>query len=314
MRFREDLAWLVRYAFPGSIIGPLTLGMEVRVVDIDAATLDDVAFLGNALAPFFLQDPRTGDAGAQFAAFAALDAWEAAAEWPFVEEAEAASYLSLMVDGLRASAAARTGSCSVSGPQAGVRVGDVGEAPFSANGGRFAADDDLTWEFRRLFVGPGVKPAPPWGSVYTDRDRVVFGASTLELRAWMRERGVARTTGWEADQVVARAAGQEAGRAADCAAGQEGRRAAGQVTGGGEPEDHIGLMLALMAWLAQYQPENLSEYLKAHLLTWAGHYLDELACAAQHPFYEGLASLTKASLDGLRDSLSLEVIEPKFYR
>ena len=314
MRFGEDLAWLARYASPGSIIGPLILGMEVRVADIDAATFDDVAFLGNALAPFFLQDPRTGDAGAHFAAFAALDAREAAAEWPFVEESEAASYLSLMVDGLRASAAARTGSCSASGPQAGVRVGNVGETPFSADGGRFAADDDLTWEYRRLFVGPGVKPAPPWGSVYTDRDRVVFGASTLELRAWMRERGVARTTGWEADQSVVPVAGREADQPFARATDQEAGRAADQVADKREPEDHIGLMLGLMAWLAQHQPESLSEYLRIHLLTWAGHYLDELARAAEHPFYEGLARLTRASLDGLQESLSLEVIEPMFYR
>ena len=189
------------------------------MTDLDAATFEGVAFLGNTLAPFFLQDPRTGSAEAEFAAVAALDAQAAGAEWPFVGEEEAARCLAMMVGGLAP-------SC------------DAGE------NGAFAADDDLTWEYRRLFIGPGAKPAPPWGSVYTDRECVVFGATTLELRAWMREHGVART----ADEKT--------------------------------PEDHIGLMLALMAWLAQNQPADLNEFLGLHFLTWAGHFLDELADAA----------------------------------
>ena len=223
------------------------------MTDLDAATLEGVAFLGNTLAPFFLQDPRTGDADAEFAAVAALDAQAAGAEWPFVGEAQAVSCLSMMVEGLASSCAA-------------------------GEGGAFAADDDLMWEYRRLFIGPGAKPAPPWGSVYTDRECVVFGATTLELRTWMREHGVART----ADEKT--------------------------------PEDHIGLMLALMAWLAQNQPADLGEFLSLHLLTWAGHFLGELADAAEHPFYKGLACLTKASLDGVRETLGLNVVEPRFYR
>ena len=220
------------------------------MTDLDAATLEGVAFLGNTLAPFFLQDPRTGDAGAEFAA---VDAQAAGAEWPFVGEAQAVSCLSMMVEGPASSCAA-------------------------GEGGAFAADDDLMWEYRRLFIGPGAKPAPPWGSVYTDRECVVFGATTLELRAWMREHGVARI----ADEKT--------------------------------PEDHIGLMLALMAWLAQNQPADLGEFLSLHFLTWAGHFLDELADAAEHPFYEGLARLTRASLDGVREALGLEVVTPRFYR
>lgn len=223
------------------------------MANLDEATLEGVAFLGNTLGPFFLQDPRTGLAGAEFAAVAALDAQAAGAEWPFADEAEATRDLAMMVEGLAA-------SCAMS------------------ESGAFCGDDDLMWEYRRLFIGPGAKPAPPWGSVYTDRECVVFGDTTLELRAWMREHGVAR------------------------------------IVDERTPEDHIGLLLALMAWLAQHQPENLEEFLRLHLLTWAGHFLDELAEAAEHPFYEGLARLTKASLDGLQDALGLEVETPRFYR
>ncbi|MEF9877129.1 MAG: Tat proofreading chaperone DmsD [Gordonibacter sp.] len=213
--------------------------------------LEAVAFVGTTLAPFFLQDPRTGEAEGSFAAMAMLDVEAAVLEWPFADKGEVGRALSLMVDGL---------------------------APSCALEECFKADDALMWEYRRLFVGPAPKPAPPWGSVYTDRECVVFGASTLELRSWMRARGVERRS----DERT--------------------------------PEDHIGLMLALMAFLACNQPHDLDEYLRFHLLTWAPHFLDELADAADHPFYEGLARLTKTTLEGIRQKRSLEVICPRFYR
>ncbi|VTM87342.1 Twin-arginine leader-binding protein DmsD [Raoultella ornithinolytica] len=35
---------------------------------------------------------------------------------------------------------------------------------------------------------PGRLPAPPWGSVWLDKENVLFGDSTLALREWMRAR------------------------------------------------------------------------------------------------------------------------------
>ncbi len=206
--------------------------------------LECAAFVGETLAPFFLQDPKTGNARAAFEAVVALDVDEAAHEWPFVDDEEAARDLRLMQDGLE----------------------------------KGVDDEDLMWEYRRLFIGPAPKPVPPWGSVYMDRECVVFGASTLALRAWMRECSIARTT----DDKT--------------------------------PEDHIGLMLALMAWIARNQPQNLDDYLRLHLLTWSDHFLEQLSDAAEHPFYKGLSRLTAASLEGLRSELGLEIDYPRFYR
>ncbi len=206
--------------------------------------LEGIAFVGETLGPFFLQDPKTGEAGAAFEALAALDVDAAAAEWPFAGEAEARACLALMKEGL-------------------------------AHG---IEDDDLVWEYRRLFVGPAPKPAPPWGSVYTDRECVVFGESTLALRAWMRAQGIAR------------------------------------LVDDKTPEDHIGLMLVLMAWIARNQPADLDDYLRLHLLPWSSHFLDELAEAAKQPFYEGLARLAKASLEGIQSERALDVAYPRFYR
>ena len=41
---------------------------------------DAIAFVGDTLAPFFLEDPKTGGAQASFSAFASLDADAAARE------------------------------------------------------------------------------------------------------------------------------------------------------------------------------------------------------------------------------------------
>ncbi len=139
-------------------------------------------------------------------------------------------------------------------------------------------DEDLMWAYRRLFVGPDRLVAPPWGSVYTDHECVIFGESTLALRAWMRAHGIERTT----DERT--------------------------------PEDHIGLMLAMLSFLVQERPELVDEYAAGHLLTWAPHYLEQLEQAAEHPFYEGLARLTRRSLEGLQQERRLDVTVPRFYR
>ncbi|EJH6430682.1 Tat proofreading chaperone DmsD [Escherichia coli] len=68
--------------------------------------------------------------------------------------------------------------------------------------------------WQRLFVGPWALPSPPWGSVWLDRESVLFGDSTLALRQWMREKGIQ----FEMKQ--------------------------------NEPEDHFGSLLLMAAWLA----------------------------------------------------------------
>lgn len=205
-----------------------------------------VQFVGTTLAPFFLNDPSTGAIDAGLAAMAVLDVDAAAAEWPFAGEAEAKRFLTLLSDGAKQ------------------RDADGGDA--------------LKWEYRRLFVGPQSLPVPPWGSVYTDRDCVVFGESTLALRAWMRTHGVRRT----ADEKT--------------------------------PEDHIGLVLAMAGWLADEKPELVGEFLQLHVLPWSGHLLEQLEAAAEHPFYKGLAGIANASLKGMKETFALEVVTPRFYR
>lgn len=212
--------------------------------DLTESPYAGIAFIGNSLGPLFYFDPQDARAADIIDALAALDPADAR-EWPF----------------------------SMSDPQRfedALRLIDEG----LHNG----IDEDLVWEYRRLFVGPATKAAPPWGSVYTDKDQVIFGLSTLDLRRWMREHGIEK-------------------RAPE-----------------GEPDDHIGLLLLMMSWLAQNDHELLPGFLELHLLPWAPHFLSILRRETTHPFFEGLAMLTAASLEGIRNDLGLDVEEPRFYR
>lgn len=203
---------------------------------------EDVIFIGQTLAPIFLEDPVTGSIGAVLDAFAALEVPQAADEWPFVSSVEIAPSLSKM----------RTG----------------------AAGNRAETAD----EFRRLFVGPGRKEAAPWGSVYTDRDGVMFGSTEIALHDWLSAHGVS-------------------------------------VSGGhAMPDDHMGTMLQTLAWLAANRPEMVREFLEAHFLTWAPHYVGVLRAASRHPLYEGLAEVTDLTLSGMKSSLQLQVRSVRFYR
>lgn len=211
----------------------------------DSAVREAVMFVGQTLGPLFLDDPRHEEQVVPaIEAFAALDVDAAAEEWPFVEADDARSALALMKEGAQAG----------------------------------AQSDEVVWEYRRLFVGPAPKPAPPWGSVYTDRECVVFGGTCLELRQWMREVGIERL-GDEKD-----------------------------------PEDHIGLMLLLVAWIAEHRPEVLEDCLSLHVLPWSSHLLEELEDAAEQPLYKGLARLARMSLEGMQEAFGIEVAYPRFYR
>lgn len=211
----------------------------------DNAVREAVMFVGQTLGPLFLDDPRHEEQVVPaIKAFAALDVDAAAEEWPFVEADDARGALALMKEGAQAG----------------------------------AQSDEVVWEYRRLFVGPAPKPAPPWGSVYTDRECVVFGGTCLELRQWMREVGIERL-GDEKD-----------------------------------PEDHIGLMLLLVAWIAEHRPEVLEDCLRLHVLPWSSHLLEELEDAAEQPLYKGLARLARMSLEGMQEAFGIEVVYPRFYR
>lgn len=48
----------------------------------------------------------------------------------------------------------------------------------------------LDSEYKKLFVGPHKLDAPPRSSVYLDKEAVIFGESTIELRSWLASIGI----------------------------------------------------------------------------------------------------------------------------
>jgi TorA maturation chaperone TorD len=194
---------------------------------------------GQILGALFVQDPREPEAQILLEALGRFSSLE---EWPFASQDELDEAYALLSEGIA------------------------------------RPTEELAKEYQRLFIGPHHFKAPAWGSVYLDRESVLFGSSTLELRQWMREQGIRIN---------------------------EDKR---------EPEDHIGKMLLLLGWLAAEKPDVLPEFLAAHLMPWAPRYLELLYADSQQPFYQGLALLTRVTLMGITDELGVKVVEKKLYR
>ena len=139
--------------------------------------------------------------------------------------------------------------------------------------------EPLPQAWQRLFIGPWALPAPPWGSVWLDKESVLFGDSTLALREWMRKHGI------------------------------------GHAQQSNEPEDNFGTLLLLAAWLCESaQDEALSQLLGSHLLPWSGRFLSEFVAHADHPFYQALGELAQLTLAQWQQALPVVVAEKPLYR
>lgn len=144
---------------------------------------------------------------------------------------------------------------------------------------RQQADEPLPDAWQRLFIGPWALPAPPWGSVWLDRESVLFGDSTLALRQWMRDNGIA----FEMAQ--------------------------------NEPEDHFGTLLLLAAWLAETGRNAERDRLLAwHLLPWSSRFLAVFVENAGHPFYRALGELAQLTLADWQSTLVIPVADKPLYR
>ncbi|HGO5815635.1 TPA: Tat proofreading chaperone DmsD [Mannheimia haemolytica] len=140
-----------------------------------------------------------------------------------------------------------------------------------------ADSEQLKEAYQTLFTGPNALPAPPWGSVYLDKESVLFGESLLNLRAFLNDNQIAFSLNQN------------------------------------EPEDHIGLMLMLAAYLAETNPNLLKSFFAEHLLPWAYRFF-ELFNAENSPFYQGLGELTAALLREWQKNLEIQPLVLQLYR
>ena len=121
--------------------------------------------------------------------------------------------------------------------------------------------DSLDDAYAELFIGPNNLMAPPWGSVYLDKENLMNGDSTMALKDFLKRANL------KAD------------------------------TGSNEPEDHIGLMFFMVSWFAANGDKDaIAELLTDHLLSWAFRYFVLVKEHSPHSFYKGAAVLGEATL------------------
>jgi len=133
-------------------------------------------------------------------------------------------------------------------------------------------------DYYRLFVGPGPVLAYPWGSVYTERENLVCGESTIAFQRFCLEHGVEL----QPEQVG--------------------------------PTDHFGLMLAILAaLLEQGNDEGVNELLQKHLMPWAPRMLELVCQHAGTDYYRGFAQLTGQLLDCLVNERALLISQKVLY-
>ena len=140
--------------------------------------------------------------------------------------------------------------------------------------------------FRDLFVGPAALQAPPWGSVYLDQEKVLFGASTFSLSTFLDRNAI---TFRDPDN---------------------------------GPKDHFGTLCWIGAWLAsEGRMDVFDELMSEHVLPWAFLYVAELKTAAlamapeNHAavFYAAAADLASTTLAAIKAERSVEITEKNLY-
>lgn len=134
------------------------------------------------------------------------------------------------------------------------------------------------YTFSVLFEGQGEMVAPPWGSVYQEKENIVMGESTGRWDLFVKTYGMELT-----DKI--------------------------------EPNDQYGLMLwAMAALLEDGQEEAVVTLLEQHLLPWAYRYLELLANNQESAFYAALAQLNTLFLQQLEQQMALSPNVVQLYK
>ncbi|MBK5142973.1 Tat proofreading chaperone DmsD [Budviciaceae bacterium BWR-B9] len=139
--------------------------------------------------------------------------------------------------------------------------------------------ETLMHDYSMLFEGIGVMPAPPWGSVYLERENLLMGDSTLNYRQFLAQQGMVTNTD------------------------------------NPEPEDQFGLMLMAFAYLLESdKPAAAQQLLSEHLLPWAERYLTLVqASDTEQDFYPQLAEIARLYLQTLQQQLNVPVEAKELY-
>lgn len=137
-------------------------------------------------------------------------------------------------------------------------------------------DSELPYQHSVLFEGQGYMPAPPWGSVYLDKENLLMGESAERYRLFLQQHNIVMQTGMN------------------------------------EPEDQFGLMLMALALLVESEQFSAAKILISdHIMPWAPRYLSLLAQNEISPFYGALATIADHYLSQITEQLQLTI--PFYY-
>jgi len=142
------------------------------------------------------------------------------------------------------------------------------------------SDDDfpaVLENFNKLFIGPGHLFAPPWESVYKEKDKTIFGEATLEVRKRYRAGGI------EINKLNK------------------------------EPDDHIAYECAylnvLLAKAASTDDNEeiraeIADFIKTHPLSWVDEFTELMIENSVTDFYKGIAYLLRGTFQEASDMFS----------
>jgi putative dimethyl sulfoxide reductase chaperone len=150
--------------------------------------------------------------------------------------------------------------------------------------------ENLSSDYTHLFIGLGTVIASPWESTYFNHERLLFQAQTLDVREWYRKFGL------QAEKLH------------------------------NEPDDHIGLELAFMAYLSGLALQSLHDqdedafkryldaqrqFLENHPLKWVFFFCELIEENARTDFYRGLALVSKGLFIELASIYEVGIVAPK---
>lgn len=144
-------------------------------------------------------------------------------------------------------------------------------------------NDEINLDYFNLFVGNFRKLSYPWGSVYTDRDNLLFGDTERNFKKFCIKKKILIKSPYN------------------------------------EPYDHIGIILLSLSILFERASSNfllsdINELLESHLLPWFYRFITLMKENASTLFYRSIATLLEQFIYFWEQELEIDVNYPRLYK
>ena len=137
--------------------------------------------------------------------------------------------------------------------------------------------DELAADYANIYLNHGIQ-ASPEESVWLDDDHLICQDSMFQVRSWLERYGL-QAENWRI-----------------------------------RPDDHLVYQLKFIAHLLSQKEEPLEEaghFMDEHLLRWIGDFSQRVVQRCDTPYFAGLALLTDAYCDELRDLIASITGQPR---